>query len=137
MAKKSTRTVSKDNIEDERSELEKRVEIEKNRDISKEIASIDFSDIDQLSYADVGERILKKVNPLFWKVLATNIFKLKFPNSTNIQAYQLSEIYTDFCLDGRFQFQKGHLWTLTCFLPQETKRVKRASTTTNKNSKES
>lgn len=135
MAKKSTRTVNKENAEDERSELEKRVEIEKNRDISKEIASIDFSDIAQLSYADVGERILKKVNPLFWKVLATNIFKLKFPDSLDMSASRLSEIYTDFCLDGRFQFQKGHLWTLTCFLPQETKRVKRASTV-NKNSKE-
>ena len=101
MAKKSTRTVSKENAEDERSELEKRVEIEKNRDISKEIASIDFSDIAQLSYADVGERILKKVNPLFWKVLATNIFKLKFPDSLDMPASRrlpTASLYLDFSL---------------------------------------
>lgn len=103
--------------------FEERIEFEKKRDISpvlKELARLKNK-----SFADVGEAILKKIHPLYWKVLAQGIFDIKY-TGLNATADKLSEIYTNFSLDGRFQFQKGHMWTLTIYLPQETKHVKKA-----------
>ena len=146
---------------DQQISFEERIEKEKKRDISDILKSL-YS-LRNKSYADIGEAILKKIHPLYWKVLAKGILTIKNSNQpiqttykniiNNIEnnkfasnqdlnalnqlnnltksndkneASKLSEIYTNFCLDGRFQFQKGHMWTLTSYLPQETKRIKRA-----------
>ena len=105
------------------SSFEEKIEFEKKRDISFLIK--DLIKYQHKSYADIGYAILNKINPLYWKVLAQTIFNIKYPN-LEPTADKLSEIYTNFSLDGRFQFQKGHMWTLTSLLPQETKRTKRA-----------
>ena len=109
--------------DNEFSSFEERIEFEKKRDISPVIK--DLAKLKNKSFADVGEAILKKIYPLYWKVLAQGIFDIKYAG-IEPTADKLCEIYTNFSLDGRFQFQKGHMWTLTMYLPQETKRVKKS-----------
>lgn len=132
MPKRSTKNIAipaedyfDGNDDDKTLSFEERIELEKKKDISDVIKSL--LSLSNKSYADIGEAILKKVHPLYWKVLAEGIFDIKYHNdiSANKNASRLSEIYTNFCLDGRFQFQKGHMWTLTYFLPAEVKRTKR------------
>jgi len=103
--------------------FEERIEFEKKRDISPVVKEL--AGFKNKSFADVGNAILKKIYPLYWKVLAQGIFDIKYPGLIPT-ADKLSEIYTNFSLDGRFQFQKGHMWTLTIYLPQEAKRVKKS-----------
>lgn len=120
MAKKSSRNSVKDDV-DEQSVFEQRIQLEKTRDISNEIKDININDNDD--YTTVAELILQKIHPLYWKVLITAVLNLK---GVQVNAQTLSEAYTNICLNGKFQFQKGHMWTLTRFLPQETKKKKHA-----------
>lgn len=129
MARKSSRKVKEEEaVIDSKLEREKQIEIEKKRDISEFLTSIKINE--EMSPADIAEKILLKVNkPLYWKVLVMGIIALKHPNNIQNVAKPgyLSEIYSNFSLDGRFQYQPHNCtWTLTAFLPQETKRKKRS-----------
>lgn len=84
--------------------------------------------ISNLSFADIGELILLANKSMYWKDLASTILDIKYPwvPVQDRTASSLAEVYNAFCLDYRFQYQHGHIWTLRAFLPSETKRKRKA-----------
>ena len=86
---------------------------------------------------NVAYRILKASDKsIYWKDLVMLVIKEVYPEDIRIDAALLSEIYTQLNLDGRFSYQKGHLWTLTELLPPETKRARRKKKTDDEDNEE-
>ena len=86
-----------------------------------------------MSEVDIAYQILStagKGNSMYYKDLILEVIAKKGKTVQN-EAAAISEIYTMINMDSRFQYTDG-LWGLTDWIPQETKRTRGGSKSSDK-----